>query len=111
MKGFSGRDGWAERFVRFLQRRQLQVVEESEVLAGLETQVGGPRLQAENPSRAPGTSFPCSIEIHSRESTGPKKRGGVYDDWLPVSWSMLEAGETMGLHSWRREACARNVGR
>lgn len=40
--------------------------------------------------------FPCNEEIFDRESIGmTAKRGAVQDDWLPVSYSMLDAGESM----------------
>ena len=39
--------------------------------------------------------FPLNKEIFDRESIGLKKRGMVRDDWLPVSYSILDAGESM----------------
>ncbi|MDP6355584.1 MAG: hypothetical protein QF473_10805 [Planctomycetota bacterium] len=39
--------------------------------------------------------FPSDEEIFEREAIGLKKRGQVEDDWLPVSYSILDAGESM----------------
>jgi len=38
--------------------------------------------------------FPANEEIFDRESIGMEKRGSVRDDWLPVSYSTLDGGET-----------------
>ena len=40
-------------------------------------------------------SFPSNEEIFDRETIGLAKRGEVQDDWLPVSYSILDAGESM----------------
>jgi hypothetical protein len=39
--------------------------------------------------------FPCNEEVFERETVGMEKRGQVEDDWLPVSYSILDAGESM----------------
>ena len=40
-------------------------------------------------------AFPSNEEIFDRETVGMAKRGEVQDDWLPVSYSILDAGESM----------------
>jgi hypothetical protein len=40
-------------------------------------------------------AFPSNEEIFERETIGMAKRGEVQDDWLPVSYSILDAGESM----------------
>ena len=39
--------------------------------------------------------FPSNEEIFDRETIGMAQRGMVQDDWLPVSYSILDAGESM----------------
>jgi hypothetical protein len=39
--------------------------------------------------------FPSNEEIFERETINLKKRGAVEDDWLPVSYSTLDLGESM----------------
>jgi hypothetical protein len=39
--------------------------------------------------------FPSNEEVFDRETIGLQQRGRVEDDWLPVSYSILDAGESM----------------
>jgi len=39
--------------------------------------------------------FPSNEEIFERETIGMAERGEALDDWLPVSYSILDAGESM----------------
>jgi hypothetical protein len=40
-------------------------------------------------------SFPSNEEIFEREQIGLERRASVEDDWLPVVYSILDAGESM----------------
>ena len=39
--------------------------------------------------------FPSNEEILERTTVGLERRGRVEDDWLPVAYSILDAGESM----------------
>lgn len=100
MAGLSWKLNWEEvleRRRRFFQREMQDGILATLHCIELETEGEWKAFDRKWGTRPKGEKrlFPCNEEIFDRESIGLRKRGAVTDDWLPVSYSMLDAGESM----------------
>ncbi len=90
-------DETLDRRSRFLKRRMKDSILVSFTSVALDTSAEWDRFDRKwgAPEAGSRREFPSNEEIFERETVGMAKRGEVEDDWLPVSYSILDAGESM----------------